>query len=308
MRMNSYRRAPQSTAGYNLFSVFCGALRWLTFFIHLKTGVRSLFKPGEIDRLAHRLFARIIRMQMITAVIFGFQSRRMSRVLQRLVKIEVAIEFSGGANPLVDCMPRDFLFGRVVARKNCPLKRGQRRAVNHEAMLTRPRDDLSHSRDDLGGGYGRARGAECAGQSDVVDAFVENQVLHVRLTEYIAFQPRQRIDAEDRAEIVITLSQNSIPRDALIQRAVVFLPHKETRRQQRRPAQAAAVSDRITNRHDGSAIRRAGHIGAYEEISPLRRSGALESRLSRRITRNNVSVFDRVEMDSSFFRRRLRKK
>src|SRR4030095_8715191 len=105
---------PQSTAGYNLFSVLCGALRWLTFFIHLKTGVRSLFKPGEIDRLAHRFFARIVRMQMITAVIFGFQSRRMSRVLQRLVKIEVAIEFSGGANPLVDCLPRDFLFGRVV--------------------------------------------------------------------------------------------------------------------------------------------------------------------------------------------------
>src|SRR5215510_11221534 len=247
-------------------------------------------------------------MQMITAVIFGFQSRRMSRVLQRLVKIEVAIEFFVGANPLVDCLTRAFLLGRVVARKNGSLKRSQRRAVNHEAMLARPRDDLSHSRDDLGGRYGRARVTEGAWQSDVVDAFVENQVLHVRLTEYIAFQPRQRIDAEDRAEIVFTLSQDSVPCDALIQYAVVFLLHKETRRQQCRPAQAAAVRDRITNRHDGSSIRRAGHIGAYKEICPLRRPGALELRLSRRITRNNVSVFDRVEMDSSFFRRRLRKK
>src|SRR5215470_12174330 len=147
--------------------------------------LRSLFKPGEIDRLAHRFFARIVGMQMITAVIFRFQARRMSRVLQRLVKIEEAVEFFGGADPLIDCLPRGLFFRRVVARKNGSLKRGQRRAVNHEAMLARPRNDLSHSGDDLGGRYGWARVAQGAGQPDVVDAFVENQVLHVRLTEYI---------------------------------------------------------------------------------------------------------------------------
>src|SRR5262249_52998470 len=163
-------------------------------------------------------------------------------------------------------------------------KRSQCRAVNHEAMLARPRDDLSHSRDDLGWRYGRARGAEGAGQSDVVDAFVENQVPHVRLTEHIAVQPRHPIDAEDRDEIIFPWSQITIPGDAWMQHALVFLPRQESRRQKRRPAQAAAVRYRITDRHDGSAIRRAGHIDAYKEISPLRRSGALESCLSRPIT------------------------
>jgi hypothetical protein len=38
--MNSHRSAPQGAAGHDNFSVFCGGLRRLTVFIHLKTGIR----------------------------------------------------------------------------------------------------------------------------------------------------------------------------------------------------------------------------------------------------------------------------
>jgi len=40
MWMNSHRSTPQGAAGHNDFSVFYGALRWLTVFIHLKSGIR----------------------------------------------------------------------------------------------------------------------------------------------------------------------------------------------------------------------------------------------------------------------------
>src|SRR5262245_16091900 len=52
--MNSHRRAPQGTEsgrGVDTFSVPCGALRWLTVFIHLKTGKINVQKVRFIPVL-----------------------------------------------------------------------------------------------------------------------------------------------------------------------------------------------------------------------------------------------------------------
>jgi len=37
--MSSHRRAPQDTEGPDALSVFCGVLRWLKLFTHLKIAV-----------------------------------------------------------------------------------------------------------------------------------------------------------------------------------------------------------------------------------------------------------------------------
>src|SRR5262245_21232508 len=59
MGRNSHRRAPQGAAGHNDFSVFCGVLRRLTVFIHLKTGIVGGQKMSVVKSIKNTMTATL---------------------------------------------------------------------------------------------------------------------------------------------------------------------------------------------------------------------------------------------------------
>ena len=73
-----------------------------------------LFEKTQIDRIAHRLVARIVRVQMIARIVSRIELIRVRGIARHLRKINRRVEGAAVADPVVHRFPHLFALGRVI--------------------------------------------------------------------------------------------------------------------------------------------------------------------------------------------------
>src|SRR6185437_9379769 len=75
-----------------------------------RTADLLLVEDGQIDRVGHGVIARIVGVDVIAGVVFGLESRGMSRIASHRVEVDDTVESSAGADPLVHLLTDSLTF------------------------------------------------------------------------------------------------------------------------------------------------------------------------------------------------------
>jgi hypothetical protein len=65
-----------------------------------------LSKERQVDRIRHRLVSRIVRMKVVTAVVFQQNTGRVVWVTDSRIEVHDSVHILCGAYPLVECLSR----------------------------------------------------------------------------------------------------------------------------------------------------------------------------------------------------------
>src|SRR3954451_18254846 len=148
-------------------------------------------EPPQRHQVRHGLIARVVRVQVIAAVVLPQHAAWPVRVAEQLVEVDHAVEGAAGPDPDVDREPLRLLPARDAGRRECP-------AEHLDAALVRPGDDPLVAGDDLGGAdVGRGRGADRVGgrdvaELDVVDPLLKDEIPDTGLGRDVAVEAVER--------------------------------------------------------------------------------------------------------------------
>jgi len=109
-----------------------------------------MLEAGQVDGFRNRATPRCIWVKVVAAVVDRQKPRRPGRIPQSKIGIHDAVEFTAGANPLIECNARSFVRRRVEAgQARIPTHRRDRARLYRHAAFVRPGDELPEAGDQI---------------------------------------------------------------------------------------------------------------------------------------------------------------
>jgi hypothetical protein len=161
-------------------------------------GLGPVAKEGDGDGVGQGPVAGRVEVEVVTGVVRRKQPAAVVRVADRAVEVDDGVEPAAGADPPVDRLPR-LLADAVRIVVAGAVERGERGAVDAEALGVGAGDDLFVGADEVGRDLLGGRGRRLR-RADVVDALEDEQAVDAAPREDVAVQPRRRVRAESAVQ------------------------------------------------------------------------------------------------------------
>jgi hypothetical protein len=163
----------------------------------------------KVHRSRHGLVARVVRVQMIAAVIGRLHPGRMVRIPEHPIEIQHAVERRTSADPVIQRLPFGLAVRRVI-RLARSLERRERCAIDAQALAVGTLDQLGERPAKIIAAHGFTGSVEGTGQPDVVDTFQHDHLGDAGLRKHIPIESGQGIGPDD-------IMQESIATDPLVE-------------------------------------------------------------------------------------------